>query len=49
MRATARRDDGKLQQPSRSASTPLTADEPKDQGGDDSGPEPAGAAGREPR
>jgi putative redox protein len=40
MRATSRRVDGRLEQDVEIRRHHLTADEPKDQGGDDSGPSP---------
>ena len=49
MKATATRDERTTGTPSRSASHDLSVDEPADEGGDDTGPEPAGAARREPR
>jgi putative redox protein len=40
MRASARRDDGTLKHAVKMRSHTLVADEPKDEGGDDSGPSP---------
>ena len=40
MRATARREDGKLKQSVEIRDHTVTADEPKENGGDDSGPSP---------
>ena len=49
MKATATRAGTATGTPSGSAQHQLDVDEPHDEGGDDSGPEPAGAARREPR